>query len=343
MLKIGVFGAGHLGKFHLQQWKTIPGTQLIGFYDPNEEIAVLAEKEYGIKRYESPDALISDAEVIDIVTPTLNHFEIAKECILNSKHVFIEKPMTNTIGEARQLVKLVEEANVRCQIGHVERYNPAFLALEPYAIHPMFIEAHRLSEFNPRGTDVSVILDLMIHDIDIVLSLVKSKVKRISASGVAIVSQSPDIANARIEFDNGCVANLTSSRISLKKMRKTRIFQNDAYISVDFLNKKTEIVRLTSENEKADGVTLPIALGNGAEQKAINIAYPPIQDINAIQTELADFTLSILTGTKVKVPVYDGYHALEVAHSILDRISHAMLPDKGNPDPRSPINNDIQQ
>lgn len=341
MLKVGVFGAGHLGKIHMQQWGGIPHTKLLGFYDPNDVNAAAAEQMYGTKRYPDPKSLIADCDVLDIVTPTIHHFEIAKECILNSKHVFIEKPITHTLEEAATLVKLVEEADIKCQIGHVERYNPAFTALNGTELAPMFVEAHRLAAFNPRGTDVSVILDLMIHDIDIVLSLVKSKVKRISASGVAVVSKTPDIANARIEFDNGCVANLTSSRISLKKMRKTRLFQKDAYISIDFLEKKTEVVRLSDASEvPPNALSMPIEFGGTQEQKSISIAYPPIKNTNAIQMELADFTYAILSNSKVKVPVYDGYYALEVATKILDRIQKAMQSNSPASGFRSTMNDD---
>ena len=238
MLKIGVFGAGHLGKIHIQQWKEIEGIEIVGFYDPNDENAASAIDQYGVKRYSESNSLLQLCDAVDIVSNTTHHFEIAKAALLLGKHIFVEKPFTNTLEEAQELIKLIKEANVKCQVGHVERFNPALLALGDMKIQPMFIETHRLATFNPRGTDVSVILDLMIHDIDIVLHLVKSPVKRISASGVAVLSETPDIANARIEFDNGCVANLTSSRISLKRMRKMRLFQRDAYISVDFLDKK---------------------------------------------------------------------------------------------------------
>lgn len=323
MLKVGIFGAGHLGKIHIQQWLTIPGVEVVGFYDPNDENANAVIEKFGIKRYTIDAELIDAATAIDIVTPTLNHYDVAKACLLKSKHIFIEKPLTHTIDEAAALVKLVEEARVKCQVGHVERYNPAFQALNNYQVEPMFIESHRLAKFNPRGTDVSVILDLMIHDIDIILSLVKSKVKRISASGVAVVSSTPDIANARIEFDNGCVANLTSSRISLKNMRKTRIFQKDAYISVDFLDKKTEFVRLQNDPNEDMGIALPIDLGTD-EKKYISIHYPNIQETNAIQQELADFTLAILTDAAVKVPIYDGYAAMITAHQILEKINNGL-------------------
>lgn len=327
MLKVGVIGVGHLGRIHLQQWLTIPGVQFIGFYDSDTKRAQQISEEFSVKYFLDLDELINECHALDIVTPTLSHFEIASKCILKSKHLFIEKPLTHTLEEAKTLVKLVEEAQIVCQIGHVERYNPAFVSIKNVDIKPMFIEAHRLSEFNPRGTDVSVILDLMIHDVDIILKLVKSPVKRISASGVGVISNTADIANARIEFDNGCVANLTSSRISLKKMRKTRIFQKDAYISVDFLHKKSEIVRLYNENDIQDvqkGLNLPIHI-NDQEKKFIHIDQPAIQETNAIQQELADFTLSILTGQPVSVPIHDGYQALEIAYKILEKINYTLL------------------
>ncbi len=320
MLKIGIFGAGHLGKIHIQLWTTIPGVEIIGFYDPSDEQSQAAERQFQIKRYTDPNQLILDAQVIDIVTPTLNHFDIAKACLMNGKHVFIEKPITHTLQEARALIKLVEEANVKCQIGHVERYNPAFVSVQSYALNPMFIEAHRLSEFQPRGTDVSVVLDLMIHDIDIVLHIVKSKVKRIAASGVAVVSPTPDIANARIEFDNGCVANLTSSRIALKKMRKMRIFQPVESICIDFLNKKSEIISLIDTSEPKTGLSRPIQTPIVGFDKSVNIQYPIIENTNAIQMELTDFVYAIVNDTKVKVNVYDGVNALEVAYKIIEKI-----------------------
>lgn len=327
MLKVGVIGVGHLGRIHLQQWLTIPGIQFVGFHDPDSKRAQQISEEFSVKSFSDLDELINECQALDIVTPTLSHFDIASKCILKSKHIFIEKPLTHTLEEAKTLVKLVEEAQIVCQIGHVERYNPAFVSIKNMDIKPMFIEAHRLSEFNPRGTDVSVILDLMIHDVDIILKLVKSPVKRISASGVGVISNTADIANARIEFDNGCVANLTSSRISLKKMRKTRIFQKDAYISVDFLHKKSEIVRLYNENDIQDvqkGLNLPIHI-NDQEKKFIHIDQPAIQETNAIQQELADFTLSILTGQPVSVPIHDGYQALEIAYKILEKINYTLL------------------
>lgn len=320
MLKIGIFGAGHLGKIHMQQWKEIPGIDLVGFYDPDETNAATAIAQYQVPRYTSIEALVQAVDAIDIVTTTTAHYEIAKTALLNGKHVFVEKPLTHTLEEARELVKLVNEANVKCQVGHVERFNPAFLSIGDQLLQPMFIETHRLAQFNPRGTDVSVILDLMIHDIDIVMHLVKSTVRRISASGVAVLSETADIANARIEFDNGCVANLTSSRISLKKMRKMRLFQRDAYIGIDFLEKKTEVVRLNDAGHPKGMLDFPIELGNG-EQKVISVQMPHVEQTNAIRMELAEFADAIIHDKAVKVSVYDGYQAMDVAHQILKKMS----------------------
>lgn len=332
MLKVGVFGAGHLGKIHIQQWLEIPGVILVGFFDPNDDNAATTITQYQVKRYTNAEALISASDALDIVTNTTSHFDIAKGCLLQSRHLFIEKPMTHTMEEARELVQLVSEANVKCQIGHVERYNPAMLALRNRSLEPMFIETHRLAQFNPRGTDVAVILDLMIHDIDIILHLVKSPVRRISASGVAVISDTADIANARIEFDNGCVANLTASRISLKKMRKMRLFQKDAYIGIDFLDKKTEIIRMKAEDEAKGFFDFPIEIGGG-NQKTISIETPDIRPVNSIKEELADFALSVLQDKPVTVSVYDGLHAMDVAHQILQKMIVQMNPERGDKEP----------
>lgn len=321
MLKIGVFGAGHLGKIHIQQWLSLPGIELIGFYDPTDNHAAEVITEYRIRRYTNYEDLITATDLIDIVTSTTSHFEVAKACLHKNRHLFIEKPMTHTMEEARELVKLVTEANVKCQIGHVERYNPAVLALRGKMLNPMFIETHRLAQFNPRGTDVAVILDLMIHDIDLILHFVKSSVKRISASGVSVISDTTDIANARVEFDNGCVANLTASRISLKKMRKMRLFQKDAYIGIDFLNKKTEIIRMKSDSEKEGFFDFPIDVGNGS-QKMISIETPKITAVNAIREELADFVYAILKNKPVTISAFDGLNAMDVAHQILEKINN---------------------
>lgn len=320
MIKIGLFGAGHLGKIHMQQWLQVAGAQLVGFYDPDDEQAAAAMAQYNVPRFGQVEELIAAVDAVDIVTPTIAHHALARQCLLQGKHLFIEKPLAHTLEEGQELVKLVSEAAVKCQVGHVERYNPALLALSDQVLQPMFIEAHRLAQFNPRGTDVSVILDLMIHDIDIILHLVKSPVKRISASGVAVMSENADIANARIEFDNGCVANLTSSRISLKKMRKMRLFQRDAYIGIDFLDKKTEVIRLKEGGDDAGMLDFPVELGNG-EQKVISIQMPEVQPTNAIHAELSEFADCIRNDKPVRVSIHDGYQAMDVAHQILKKMS----------------------
>jgi predicted dehydrogenase len=319
MLKVGVFGVGHLGKFHLNNWKEIEGTELVGFYDPADENANAVSQKYQLKRFTDAGELMDACDAIDIVSPTTTHFELARTALTRGKHLFVEKPLANTMDEARELVKLAREANIKFQVGHVERFNPAFLALNGYTINPMFIEVHRLAQFNPRGTDVSVILDLMIHDIDIILSLVKSNVKSISANGVAVMSDTPDIANVRIEFDNGCVANLTSSRISMKKMRKMRLFQKDAYIGIDFLEKKTEIIKLNTPGDK-NVFTFDIETNNG--KKTIAIASPAIEDGNAIKLELTAFANAIMKNIDPPVTVLDGFRAMDVAHQILEKIGN---------------------
>jgi predicted dehydrogenase len=320
MLKVGVIGAGHLGKFHLNNWAVIEGVELVGFSDTDDANAEQVSLKYNIPRFEDAEALIEACDALDIVAPTSFHFQLCELAIRKGKHVFVEKPLANTMDEARELVKLAKEANIKFQVGHVERFNPAFLALKDQVLQPMFIEVHRLAQFNPRGTDVSVILDLMIHDIDIILSLVKSNVNYISANGVAVMSDTPDIANVRIEFDNGCVANLTSSRISMKKMRKMRLFQKDAYIGIDFLEKKTEIIHLNTPGE-ANVFTFDIETNNG--KKTIAIANPPVQEINAIKLELEMFRDAIINNTDTPVSVVDGFRAMEVAHLILEKISNS--------------------
>src|SRR5215203_3917069 len=313
MLKIGVFGTGHLGKFHLNNWKEIPGVSIVGFFDPNDDIAAEVVEKYGLSRFTSVEELIEASDAIDVVTPTQFHFPICEKAIKKGKHVFVEKPMANNMAEAKTLVALAKESKIKFQVGHVERFNPAFLAAKDMDLNPMFIEVHRLAQFNPRGTEVSVILDLMIHDIDVILSLVKSDVKTISANGVAVMTDTPDIANVRIEFDNGCVANLTSSRISMKKMRKIRLFQKDAYIGIDFLEKKTEVIKL-KEDKDENVFAFDIETPKGT--KTIAVASPPVPEVNAIKKELEEFVASINNNTQSLVNEIDGYRAMEVAHQI---------------------------
>lgn len=322
MLKVGVFGVGHLGKFHLNNWKEIEGVKLVGFFDPNNEIAKAVTEQYGLKRYLDEDKLMDNCDIIDVITPTDFHFNVCMQAIRKGKHVFVEKPLAFTIQEGRDLVSMVREANIKMQVGHVERFNPAYLAIKDMNLNPMFIEVHRLAQFNPRGTEVSVILDLMIHDIDIILSLVKSNVKNISASGVAVMTETPDIANVRIEFNNGCVANLTSSRISMKKMRKMRLFQKDAYLGIDFLEKKTEIIKLKQPGD-TNVFSFDIETQHG--KKTIAIANPSIQPLNAIKLELESFVDAIVNNKPTVVSEIDGFLAMEVAHQILDKINNTSI------------------
>ena len=318
MIKVGIFGVGHLGKFHLGNWQQISGTELVGFYDPSDKAAQEVSEKYQLARFIDAETLMDAVDAVDIVAPTNFHFDLCRKAIRKGKHVFVEKPLANTMDEARDLLKLIRESNVKMQVGHVERFNPAFLSIAGLDLNPMFIEVHRLAQFNPRGTEVSVILDLMIHDIDIILSLVKSEVKSIAANGVNVMTETPDIANVRMEFHNGCVANLTSSRISMKKMRKMRLFQKDAYIGVDFLEKKTEIIRLKTP-EDINSFTFDVDTPSG-ETKTIAVNTPPVPNVNAIRRELEEFRDAIVNNKPTVVSGHDGYRAMDVAHQILNKI-----------------------
>lgn len=321
MLKIGVLGVGHLGKIHLGLLLQLTDIfEVVGFYDIDPLASSAVERDFKVKSFSSVTELIQAVDCLDIVTPTLNHFVVAAESLRNRKHIFIEKPLSETMEEARILVQLAYEASVVVQIGHVERFNPAFQAALPFLDNPMFIETHRLAQFNPRGTDIPVVLDLMIHDIDVILSIVKSNVKKIAASGVAIVSDSHDITNARIEFENGCVANLTASRISLKNMRKSRFFQKDAYVGVDFLNKTLEVVRMQDLDGEADPFDFIMDLGENKSKKKILIDKPELAATNAILEELKAFAFSINNKVPAKVTIEDGYNAMDVAYRIIEKL-----------------------
>lgn len=315
-LKAGVLGAGHLGKIHLRLLNQSEEYELMGFYDPDEANAQKVVQEFGYHRFDSIEALIAACEVVDVVTPTLFHFACAEKIIKAGRHLFIEKPIATTVEEAEAIIALAKEYKVKGQVGHVERFNPAFLAVREQIHEPMFIEAHRLAEFNPRGTDVPVVLDLMIHDIDVILSVVKSKVKHISASSAMVISHSPDITNARIAFENGCVANLTASRISMKNMRKTRFFQKDAYISVDFLEKKVEVVKMKEAPEVPGDFDMILQNAEG-ERRQIYFEHPEIHNNNAILDELEAFAEAIRTDSTPRVTLEQGTEALRVAKQIL--------------------------
>ena len=319
-LKAGLVGAGHLGKIHLKLLQQSEKYDLIGFHDADAENGKKLEAELGYKYFENFEELLAEVEMLDIVTPTLYHYQYAMKAIEDRKHFFIEKPITQTLQQAEEILYKCREFGIKAQVGHVERYNPAFIATRSYIQSPMFIEIHRLAEFNPRGTDVSVVLDLMIHDLDILLSLVRSKVKNIHASGVSVMSKTPDICNARIEFENGCVANLTTSRISMKAMRKSRFFQKDAYISVDFLEKKAEVIRMKEAPEFPSDFDMIIENAEGQKNQII-FEYPNIQPNNAILDELESFADAIIENKDVEVSLEDGTEALKVALEIVKMIS----------------------
>ena len=318
MLKIGVIGAGYLGKVHLKLLKEIKEYELVGFYDHDELNSLLVEKEFGVKSFKNFEELAALVDLIDIVTPATSHYDYANASLRMSKHIFVEKPLTFSTDDARVLVALASEANVKVQVGHVERFNPAFLAAKPFINHPLFIETQRLAQYNPRGMDVSVVMDVMIHDIDIVLNIVKSPVKRISASGAAVIGKLPDMANARLEFDNGCVANLTACRVSMVNKRETLIFQINSYTMVDFLNKKTEIISLKTQAGKIDGHVLTDELAKRKGDKVLNFESPVIAVSNSLKDELESFAQSIINNSETEVTVEDGFEAVRIANKIDD-------------------------
>ena len=323
MLRIGVIGAGHLGKIHLKLLLELKDTfEVIGFYDTDKENAKIVNRSFRVKSFKSIELLVEEVDVIDIVSPTISHFDCASLAIRSNKHVFIEKPLAQSLSEAEILMKLSREAGVKVQVGHVERFNSAFLSAQPFIKQPLFIESHRLAEFNTRGTDVPVVLDIMIHDIDIILKLVNSSIKNVQASGVSILSDTPDIANARIEFNNGCVCNLTASRMSLKNMRKSRIFQKNAYISIDFLEKNTEIIKIRNikPSEQIDPLAIVIDQGKGKRKKQIYFENPEIEENNAIKDEFISFANAINEDIEPEVSITDGLRALELAEVILEKM-----------------------
>jgi predicted dehydrogenase len=312
--EIGLVGVGYLGKIHLKLLKENSQWNLKGIYDIDQKLCAELATHYQIKCYKSLDELIDDCKVVDIVTPSNTHFEIAHKCIVKGKHVFIEKPVTSTIREAKILRELVKEAGVCLQVGHVERFNPAFIAALPYIKDPKFFEIHRLAQYNNRGTDVSVVLDLMLHDLDLLMSLVRSNIKRISAVASKVVSNSSDMANARIEFENGCVANITTNRIALKNIRKFRAYSENNLVSINLLDKITEVVRIKNAGPKSGNMI--IDPGPGIPKKEMVFEHPIILPTNAINDELRSFYDSINSNKPVRVTIDDSIHVLEVAFEI---------------------------
>jgi predicted dehydrogenase len=320
-INVGVIGIGHLGSLHAKMYADIDAAQFVGVYDLNETARNETASKYKVTSFSSIDALLKECDAVSIATVTTTHHAVAKQAILAGKHVLIEKPITTTLDEADELIELAKQKNVLIQVGHIERFNPAIVSLESYNLKPMFIESHRLAQFNPRGTDVAVVLDLMIHDIDIILSLVNSPVKQIDANGVAVVSETPDIANARLQFENGCVANVTASRISRTKMRKMRMFQSNAYIAIDFQQGSADVFRLGNEGEGSIWSTMLLGqIGEGTKKRSIIYEQPEIKKINALKYELESFIAAVGSGTRPIVNGEDGRMALDVAQQILQKI-----------------------
>ncbi len=320
-LKIGVIGAGHLGSLHAKMFSQIETADLVGVYDIDREKAERVASDCNTKLFSTLADVFAAVDAVSIATTTKTHFDIAKQSIERGLHTFIEKPITETIEQARQLVDRAQEKGVKIQVGHIERFNPAILALEQFEIKPLFIESHRLAQFNPRGSDVAVVLDLMIHDIDLILSLVKSPVVRIDANGVAVVSDSEDIANARLQFENGCVANVTASRISQNKMRKMRLFQQDAYIAIDFSQGLAEVFRLVDEGDTTAKSTMQLGkIDQGQRKRVIVYEQPEVKEVNALKHELELFIKAVQNNTEPAVSGKEGLQALEVAQEILKKM-----------------------
>ena len=325
-LSIGVIGVGHLGKLHSKMFKEISNCNFVGVFDSNQEQAKAVADEFGVKSFESIDELLSNVKAVSVAATTTAHYEVAKKCFEKNIHVFVEKPITAAIEEGEELVKLAKEKNLKFQVGHIERFNPGLLSLESFISDPMFIQSDRLAQFNPRGTDVAVVLDLMIHDIDIILSFIKSNVKQVDASGVAVVSNHIDIANARIQFENGAVANVTASRISQKKMRKMRLFQKDHYISLDFVTGVSEVYRLQPLDEPALPNSISFGeIGVGERKKRLIYEQPESKEVNALNYELQLFVDSVLYDKKIIVSGEDGLRALKVAEIIIQKIEQAKV------------------
>lgn len=320
-VKIGVIGTGHLGSLHAKMYSEIDTVNFVGVFDADSQRRDDTASKFKVTAFSSIEALLNAVDAVSIATVTTSHFAVARQALSSGKHVLIEKPITSTLAEADELIALAKERNVLIQVGHIERFNPAIISLESYTLKPMFIESHRLAQFNPRGTDVAVVLDLMIHDIDIILSLVNSPVKQIDANGVAVVSDTPDIANARLQFENGCVANVTSSRISRSKMRKMRMFQSNAYIAIDFQQGSADVFRLGNEGEGSIWSTMLLGqIGEGKKKRSIIYEQPEIKKINALKYELESFVRAVVTNTRPIVNGEDGRMALDVAQQIMNKI-----------------------
>ncbi len=322
-VKIGVVGVGHLGQTHARLLRQVADAELAGIYDIDATKSQSLAAELGVNAFASLDEMMNSVEAVSIVAPTSFHYELASMFMKEGKHCFIEKPITSTVEEAEMICKLADEKKVKVQVGHIERFNPAVLALSNLKLEPMFIESHRLAQFKPRGIDVAVVLDLMVHDIDLILNFVKSPVASIDASGVGVISDTVDIANARIKFTNGAVANLTSSRISQRQMRKMRLFQRDAYISIDFADGIAEVYRATKPDQSAPiGINLG-TIGIGDATRIVSYEQPEAPQVNSLKLELELFVKSILENSPTAVSADEALKVMVVADSIVKQIEES--------------------
>jgi len=312
-IKTAVIGVGHLGGFHVRQLKELPEANLVGIFDTDAERLAAVSAEQGVSAFNSFEEAVSAAEAVSVVVPTARHFEVASRALDAGCHVFIEKPITSTLEEADKLLRLAEKCERLVQVGHIERLNPALTVLDKYDLQPRFIEGHRLASFTDRGTDVPVILDLMIHDIDVVLHLIRSPIRDIHANGVQVITDSADIATARLEFENGAVANLTASRISQRQMRKLRIFQASMYIGIDFLQRITEVYRLSDSDPKNDEGLVTLPFEHAGRRRLITYEKPATEKYDALYLELRNFIRSVAGVEKPAVDGYDARAALDVA------------------------------
>ena len=322
-MNLGIVGLGHLGKIHLKLAGEIPGINVIAIYDIDKNVISNLSYQNNVKVCESYEELLACCDSVLIITPTPTHYELACIAIKKGKHVFIEKPATDNPNDTKKLILLAKEAGVIVQVGHVERFNPAFTAAIDFIERPLFIEIQRLAQYNPRGTDVSVVLDLMIHDIDLLLNSIKSKIRKISVTGTTVISKSADIVNARIEFENGCVANLTANRISHQNIRKMTILQEKTFIDIDLLHKSTVIYKIQpiSSNSLHNGITLNTL--PGTQKYQMIQSQPIIHPVNAIKKELECFYESITNGAPLAVSLADAEKALQVVKEIESQITPA--------------------
>jgi predicted dehydrogenase len=307
-IRVGVIGTGYLGKFHTEKYARMDDVELVGVVDVDSSLARNIAEKYSTKAYTSHLDILDQVDAVSIVVPTPAHFAVSRDFLANDVDVLIEKPMTTTLEEADELIEVAESKSLIVQVGHLERFNPAVLALDGIVNKPMFIESHRLSIYHQRALDVSVVLDLMIHDIDIISSFVRSEIKTIHAAGIPVISENVDIANARLEFDNGCVANVTSSRISTKNERKIRLFQRDAYISVDFANHEITVIR---QNERFRNNVIP----------GMEINQLCFTKSDALEEELKEFVRSVKRRETPEVNGQVGRQALKIALNIMEQIN----------------------